>query len=463
MDIFSKNRYYSTYSSQIDWDTNFDSAAADVSDSRSSQQAEADCNRIEMKFDLFQHDLAAILPIVEASLSELTRPYETTATIHFTDPVHGAPSVDFGNRLRGYFDQSSVKPCIGTLGRLDWKIETKHRKIKKVEGRLHGLSPAAGSSSAFVVRGKPQVANTLKLAKRRHFALGQRQDESRRLTIDLHRSLYKFGDAELLHLGDMGPRLELKSPLGGHRALIQRLSGGELHKSLPFSSLYLYFQHVLRSRICKSTFSHLGELEAKFAVKTGNARDLLQPVLEWIARNSHSFSLLLPAPNYMSRMRRYHVCDTGDMGQATIVETPAGRCSLKTKRNAHTDGVVLVRETVASHTTDTDGTMLNAHSFARAHGLRLLNSFVKTQRKVPFHLRNGLAFQISADECECENGHRLDQLELEFIGDVTGKRPDGPSVLATMSDLVKSIQQSPFAASLRPTRLSKHQYFAGTV
>ena len=62
-----------------------------------------------------------------------------------------------------------------------------------------------------------------------------------------------------------------------------------------------------------------------------------------------------------------------------------------------------------------------------------------------------------------KTANRLDQLELEFIGDVTGKRPDKISVLATMSDLVKSIQQSPFAASLRPTRLSKHQYFAGTV
>lgn len=418
--------------------------------------------RCEKKIDFFCNDLPDVLSSVEENLSEIARPHRSTATVHFHDPVSGAPAVDFGFRLRGYGDLDPIAPEMALLDRMSWQVERKSNKIKTLDGVLNSLAEArCADSGRYLINGTKRSANTLKIVERRHFALANRCDEFRRMTADICRSLYRFDGNDLAFLGEMGPRLEVKTP--HEMALPGFLAGSEdlLHETLPFSSLYLYLQHVLRSRIRKDSFDHLGELELKFAVTQSRARDLLFPVLSWLTAHASTFRFLLPDPKYMCRMRRYHVGEGNDPGiAATIVETPAGRCSLKKKRNARSEGAALIRDTVASHNTDIDGQKTDAAAFAAAHGLRRINSFVKVQRKVPFHLQSGLAFQLSLDECRDRSGRVLQQMELEFIGDVTGRRPDLPVVLSAMAGLSAAFSSAPFAGALQPTDMSKHHFFA---
>lgn len=435
---------------------------ASSNDNSFHENTDNNVSRSEVKYEVFRNDLPCLLAAIEDSLPEIDRPHRSTATIHFHDRVSGAPSVDFGCRLRGYGELDPASPDVSALNRMPWQFERKCKKTKTRDGIVRSLADVrCGDTGKVFVNGDLRSLNTLKVVERRHFALGSRQDEQRRLTTDLSRSLYRFDGEELRFLGDMGPRIELKTPRKTELPSFLPAAQDVLHDALPFGSLYFYMQNVLRSQIRKDSFDHLGELELKFMVKNGRAHDLLFPVLTWMRAHTGSFQLLLPDPRYMCRMRRYHVCEASDPGvAATIVETPAGRCSLKAKRNAHSRGATLIRETAASHTTDIDGNKTDAAAFARAHQLRRINSFVKTQSKVPFHLRNGLAFQISLDECTDTNGRILNQLELEFIGDVTGKRPRLSQVLSAMTGLSAAISKAPFAGALRPTAMCKHRYFA---
>ncbi|MBG6176673.1 hypothetical protein IWQ55_004081 [Labrenzia sp. EL_208] len=420
--------------------------------------------RSEEKRDIFYSDLSGVVTQIEERLPEIARRHESTATIHFHDQFMGAPAVDFGTRLRSYCDLAPLGPDPDKLACLDWRIERKNRKRKTFEGILGSLGDARSiGPGRLVVNNRALTANTLKIAARRHFALQGQDDERLRLTVDVNRALHKFENAGLVFLGEMGPRIEVKTPQPMALPDFLTETQEQLHEALPFGSLLLYFQHLLRSRICKDSFSHLGELELKFTVAHGRARDLLLPVLSWLGAQPTTFQLLLPYPQYMSRMRRYHVCEGGDRdAAATIVETPAGRCSIKSKKNARREGAVLIRETVASHNTDIEGKKMSPTAFAQGHDLRLVNSFVKVQHKVPFCLRNGLAFQLTLDECKDRSNRSLHQLELEFIGEVTGRQPDLTAVLSAMTDLSTGLSNAPFAHMLKPTRLSKHHYFIET-
>ena len=86
-------------------------------------------------------------------------------------------------------------------------------------------------------------------------------------------------------------------------------------------------------------------------------------------------------------------------------------------------GRVLVRDTVASRTTDRTGTIAPVEDILRDTGLARLATFEKRQTKIPFALASGRAFLISFDHCFAEDGPILDQIELEHIGTTQGAAP----------------------------------------
>jgi hypothetical protein len=182
-------------------------------------------------------------------------------------------------------------------------------------------------------------------------------------------------------------------------------------------------------------------------------------VTEWLRRQP-GFRLLLPLPHQVVRMRRYHFCEGDDDGaQCTIVETAAGRLSAKVKRNAAAEGLLLLRSTEASRSTNVDGAREPVDVFAQRHGWRRFNTMTKVQAKIPFAVRSGHAYLVSVDDCVDEHGRTLRQLELEAIGSLGASPPRTTVLCAELQALAARLHSELPELSLRPTAESKFAWY----
>lgn len=414
--------------------------------------------RSEWRGDFFASELPALdRRIGELQLPHIVRPHKDTATIFLT------PSADVTAtplRLRGYGDFSEttdlldIDPDHGV-----WRLERKEDTTKQLLAKV-SISGVLGDDSL-----QPQV---VRLASRNHFQLGDRDDgvdETRRLTVDASRRVFAVGpDYRTIFLGDLGPRVEVKTPTEEETtAWVDRLILQDLAAALPNRSLELYMQHILRGMIHKNTYAGHPELEAKFSVANQDELAMAYAAITAQIRASPDIEPLLPQPSEIVRMRRYHVCRDSAGNDVTVVETAAGRLSLKQKTNPRIvrvkEAVILERDTVASHTTDLNGSTTDLETYLLQHGLSRLVTYEKHQRKLPFAYNGGNAFHVSMDLCTRvgDPTDRLAQIELEFIGSIAS-RPRLDDLYTDMGNLTQTITDA--YSSVSPSVLDKQHHFA---
>ncbi|MCH9641493.1 MAG: hypothetical protein K0U70_09425 [Actinomycetia bacterium] len=422
--------------------------------------------RNEFKYDLFRSDLPEIMRSIEREHDEIERPAPTTLTLFFYSSRLGAPEVETRLRLRAYGhvdDPTAV--TLDELATMSWRIEKKHGQIKEHLGTITKLPKSvAADDEAWDIAGMILRPNLLKVTQRRHFALTPNHDESHRLTVDLSRNVFKFS-GPLQHLGDMGPRVEVKLPANKQEDLVPLTSQlRNIGHWTPYAGLASYFHFLLRHQIPAETHLSLPEIEAKHAISSVIPVEVFDRLNGWLHTKRDQWRLLLPYPHTITRVRRYHVCKSIlPDSSATVVETAAGRCSLKVKDNAQQHGSLLLRDTSASHETDLTGAVMFADAFIRAHGLAKLNEFTKIQRKIPIALANGHSFQFSLDQCTDPAGRQLAQIEIEYIGSTDGRVPSTGQVLNEMDDIATELRSSPLGPSLERTHLAKHAFFSTRV
>ncbi len=419
--------------------------------------------RNEFKYDLFRSDLPEVMRLIEREYDEIRRPMPTTLTVFFYSSRFGAPEVETQYRLRAYGhvdDPAAV--TLDELEALTWRVEKKHGHRKERLGTFAGLPKRlAADDESWDIAGIILRPNMLKVTQRRHFALTQVRDEAHRLTVDLSRNVFKFGE-KLQNLGEMGPRVEVKLPLGS--TVDSVALEGRLRATghwTPFAGLAHYFQFLLRHQLPPETHMSLPEIEAKYVVTDGRSDQVFDDLIRWLHAKQVKWRPLLPSPHTITRARRYHVCEgLGPDSSATVVETAAGRCSLKIKDAARRYGSLLIRDTTASHTTDLDGAMTTPEAFIRSHGLTRITEFTKYQRKIPIALDNGHSYQFSLDNCTDPAGRHLAQLEIEYIGSTDGRVVPIKEIAVEIDDIARELRSSPFGAALERSYVAKHAFFS---
>ncbi|KAL7939986.1 hypothetical protein V8C42DRAFT_358264 [Trichoderma barbatum] len=413
--------------------------------------------RSEFKYDLFQHDVSDIYRAVEREYQEINRPNNTTLTLYFHDIGQGAPAMDFSFRLRSYANFDRGITTLQDIRMLQWQVENKYEDKKTQLSILTSL-PEGDEWHLFGATRRPA---TLKTSQRRHFAIGEPKDESRRVTIDVSRSLFQIVGQDLKLLGDMGPRVEVKLPgdvSEDHFPLANRLRTAS--HWMAFGSLTTYNRSVLANLFPSETHMSLPEIESKYQIASGSAEQVFQGLFSFLSNGQRNWQLVLPYPHIIIRTRRYHVCQGLAPGSTvTIVETSSGRCSIKIKNDARSQGSVLLRTTQASHTTDINGQMMSPDEFAAAHGLTKINKFTKLQRKIPIALANGHGFQFTVDLCTDPQGRSLAQVEIEYMGSTDGIAPPTEQVLGEIQDIGHAMMASPIGLCLSSTHLTKHAFF----
>lgn len=418
--------------------------------------------RNEYRHDLFITDLTKILPDLEATYEEIVRTTPITLTLYFYDRESGPPNVDMNFRLRAYADLDPHTATLHDLKKLDWRVEKKTDHVKQEVAELTGLA-STGDQEAYEILHVTHQAHSVKVATRRHFSMLREECEDHRLTVDTSRAVFDVDGHQLRFLADIGPRVEVKVPTNEDESSfqlkeeLQRLSTWG-----PYRTLGPCLEELVREGFPASTREPFGEVEIKNEVIADKPSDVFYQILSALQNvQGDELKFVLPYPYMYSRVRRYHVC-TGPESDATytVVETPAGRFSLKVKRKARSTGEVLVRNTEASHTTDHDGEITTIDAYLREQGLTKLDAFVKTQLKTPVVLANGIGVQITLDQCVSEKGRKLNQLELEFMGSTQGIPSGTEEVMAAMNYVQSLIQHSPAGTSLSPTIVQKWYYFA---
>ncbi|KAL7907031.1 hypothetical protein GGI35DRAFT_457523 [Trichoderma velutinum] len=417
--------------------------------------------RSEFKYDLFQHDVSDIYKAIEREYQEINRPTTTTLTLYFYDSGQGAPTLDFSFRLRAYANLDRGITGLQDIRMLQWRVENKHEDKKTQLSIL----PSLPEGDEWHLCGATRRPRMLKISQRRHFAIGEPNDESRRLTIDVSRSQFQIIGQDLKLIGDMGPRVEVKLPgdmSEDHFPLANRLRPAS--HWMAFGSLTNYFRSVLANLFSSQTHMSLPEIESKYQIASGSAEQVFQGLFSFLSNvqrdGQRNWQLVLPYPHIIIRTRRYHVCQgLSPTSTVTIVETSSGRCSIKIKNDAKSQGSVLLRTTQASHTTDINGQMMSPDEFAAAHGLTKINEFTKLQRKIPIALANGHGFQFTVDLCTDPQGRSLAQVEIEYMGSTDGRAPPIEQVLGEIQDIGRALIASPIGLCLSSTHLTKHAFF----
>jgi hypothetical protein len=435
-----------------------------------SMTVSAHSERSEWRGDLFRSDLGLLTPHLPDDL-RIDRPTPHTVTVFYGE---GDRWVDRHRpvRMRIYARLLDLSPHAVvelTRHRLHGKLQVK----QSVEAGLvdHVEMDSEGQDfpqlpAELHIDGRVLTPHSLRVARRAHFAVGpllgdRVPSERERMTIDVERHLFRMaGRDEPAYLGDLGPRLEIKAPCQPDcDAVAERLGVNGLVRHLPYRSLELLFQDILRDEITAPREGELPEMEGKLEVvdpaDAGRAADALAG---WVS-SLPGARLLLPTPNRIVRLRRYHVCvHPGDDRQWTVVETMSGRLSIKVKSGAREEHGALVRDTEASHRTDQHGEQLPVAQFMAEHGLVGVNRFDKLQVQVPFALADGTAFCVKIDDCTDPRGNRLVQCELEAIGSVIPDL-DTTAVVRHLGELVASLSGSRLDVELRPTLQAKHDFF----
>ncbi|MDA7948085.1 MAG: hypothetical protein MPJ78_11495 [Hyphomicrobiaceae bacterium] len=421
--------------------------------------------RNEFKHDLFRNDLERISPEIEKTYEEIVRPYSATFTLYFYDPEKGAPGVDTALRLRSYTDMPDSSATFSDLKAMPWHVEHKDGGQKTNVADVDHLAAANGNTSdALRVLNETHVANLLKVEQRRHFAIGPEKDERHRMTVDARRLVYKIDGDDVLLLGDLGPRIEVKLPADVSEDGLDVVSDIKSRAFwLPFGAFELYMEYVLREAIDANSYLSRPEMEVKHTIE-GDPVETFRAIHEWVGSASSGGSHMLPNPHAYSRARRYHLCKGPDSDcDYTVVETRAGRCSLKVKCGARPSGTALVRETTASHTTDTDGYLGDPVTFIAQQGLERLNTFRKSQLKTVLLRPNQHLYQFSVDQCVDVAGRILNQLEIEFAGTLRGVSPaPTEQILEEMQQISEALRRSPAGKALAPTHTAKFAFFTGS-
>ncbi|MCP4781688.1 MAG: hypothetical protein GY877_13400 [Hyphomicrobium sp.] len=419
--------------------------------------------RDERKYDLFSSDYRCLQGELTASYREIPRECTSTLTLYFYDPKKGPPDVLTDFRLRTYGNLSQNGLSFDDLAALHWHVEIKSPNTKEVIEDNYCLRPAPVTTEdgqELYILYKPYLANLIKVSRRQHFALHSTDDESHRLTADSARELYKVTGRDLTFLGDMGPRIEIKHPTGeteDNWPMVRDIEGSSFWA--PFGALEFYMQHLLHKYVKPETYLAFPEIEVKHQFSGAAPEGVFGGIFDWLSEPTDRWQLLLPFPHAFSRTRRYHVCAGSDPDtHYTVVETRSGLCSLKTKKAAGEINDVLLRDTQAMHTTDTSGEKTSPDTFIRDRGLTKLNAFRKTQLKIPIALRDGAVFQFTVDHCVDENGHILDQVEIEYGGSLN-EQPSAEKIFAAMHDLSTEMENSVEVGSLVSTNVSKYDFF----
>ncbi len=110
-------------------------------------------------------------------------------------------------------------------------------------------------------------------------------------------------------------------------------------------------------------------------------------------------------------------------------------------------------------TTDRDGRACSVEEFCADNALVTLNSFTKYQTKIPFRLGNGHAYQVSLDRCHDPAGKALSQLEIEYIGNISGGPSPTAEIAAELEHLGDLLRARPLGGRLVPSTRSKHAFF----
>jgi len=378
--------------------------------------------RAEWRGDLF----AADLPILSnrfADFAVIPRAFKHTLTI-FLHPEGTPWDVRDNIRMRAYCDLQAISPDTvaalleaGITGKLQAKVEGDVGALGKITLRR---KPGSGKLRCRY-GGRTYEARSLRVSERLHhsFAESGAETEARRITVDLDRQLFDLDEGGVTLLGQLGPRIEIKGPDAGEVARVrQSIDPHGVLKVRPNRSLELLFQAMLRQLVTPAPRG-FPEMEIKFDLPGGADESDQDAVIAGL----DGAALLLPAPHHIHRMRRYHVCrDALSSDECTIVETPSGRLSEKRKRAARMAGTVMLRDTLASRTTDLDGAITPIEQFLAERSWARLATFEKRQIKIPFSMASGQAYLLSFDHCRSTKGVALDQLEIEYIG-TTGFAP----------------------------------------
>jgi len=207
------------------------------------------------------------------------------------------------------------------------------------------------------------------------------------------------------------------------------------------------------------SLSYVGNLgmRIEFKYKT-NLHHLAHKVILFI-QNRKNLKLVFPHPYLFSRIRKYHLCsdpkDRSD-SQSTLVETLSGKYSIKIKNNSRVVNGSLIRDTKASYTTDLDGKDVLQHYLQ--NGLKILNSFVKYQYKIPFIVNDSMIFTFSIDEC-VDKKNTLRQLELEYSGTLDGVQHSIQEIVLVIKQLDRELLRSSIGSFLEHSKISKFSYF----
>jgi hypothetical protein len=419
-------------------------------------------HRAEWRGDLF----AADLPLLGGRLADfavIPRPFRHTLTI-FLHPEGTPWDVSDNIRMRAYCDLPAVSAEAvaalleaGVTGKLQAKIDGDVRALGDI---LLRREPGTGrlrrrhGNRSFEVR-------SLRVSERLHhsFAGLGAEAEARRITVDLDRRLFIPDEAgRVVLLGQLGPRIEIKGPDPVEVECLRRsIDPHGLLKVRPNRSLELLFQAMLRQRVTPAP-PGFPEMEVKFDLRGEVPMSDQEALIAGL-----DGALLLPAPHHIHRMRRYHVCrDLLSSDECTVVETPSGRLSEKRKRATRMAGAVMLRDTIASRTTDLDGAATPIEQFLSARSWVRLAMFEKRQIKIPFSLASRRAYLLSFDHCLSTDGIALDQLEIEYIGTTGAASSEADEVARELEALRARMAGGVLGDRLVAGGSSKYAFFAGT-
>lgn len=424
--------------------------------------------RIEWRGDLFASDLPRFLERLRGA--HVTR-YELphTLTIFLQQDGAAAPRIDRTLRLRAYCALAAVTPetvqraiADGVAAKLQLKAlggATTELGAGRIVTLQAGAEPGLDPEWALRLGEDRFEPASVRVARRTHYALPGRGTSPVRVTVDHERHLFRAVAGRLRPLGEMGPRVEIKAAAAADvDAALATLNADGLLRRLRYRSLELLFGDVLRENVAPGSTAGVPEIELKFELETDDPAAARAAVIDWLVRRRGT-RLLLPFPHQIVRMRRYHVCTGEDDAQRTVVETAAGRLSAKVKRGATVRGGALLRDTIASRTTDVDGAREPVEAFVARHGWRRTNVLTKVQSKIPFVTASGGAYLVSVDDCADASGAALRQLELEYIGH-TGTPQPVERICAELEELGVALKAHPLGSDLRATTQSKHEFFS---
>jgi hypothetical protein len=414
--------------------------------------------RTEFRGDMFRSDLDQAL----GNLGErvpISRIHPDTISVFFmTDN-----EVEEGLRLRGYGQAPNIVGRLGDITVSEFHLENKSGFNKS---RLDSLSLA----SPMEHEGRLHVPHAVRVARRDHYYLDQEGDEARRITIDYRRRVFALDaaiDQGVRYLGDLGPRIEVKSPSAaevGHHVMALGLD--DTSYTVHGRSMELLWGDRLKRVIAPMSYIGLPEVEKKYTVRRGSVAQWPDLISTFVDTND-ALIPLFPAGHQWTRLRRYHLGFDDEGKPITVVETTAGRLSLKRKANPKLlPNGMLLRDTVACHDTDIKGDAREMPEFLAANGIVAATYFTKIQQKQPFYDEStGMAFHLSYDECWPSGPHERDlkQVEMEFIGSVGG-RASMPDLVQTMGRVASEFEtwiNTKAWGDLEPTSVSKMEHFLG--